>query len=285
MDKQMLSAIENGNLALVKSLLRLNPESVRERFDEEDREQPLHIAAWQNRCKIGEFLIQAGADVNAKAQKNWTPLHYAAYHGSLNMVKLLAEHGAQLDEADEQGFTPAFLAIRNREPKAEAITDYLIANGAHVDINLAVCLNDEERVREILSADSQAVSTCRFPNDLVLDAVIAITCSLYDEIEDYPFMTDREEIESVIKAHQGILDILLEHGAPIDFPEFGWSPLFKTVKINTPYLTELLLQHGADVNNGKGIAEYDLWGFTRSSKCRKEMQALLLKYGYKRPSS
>ena len=285
-DDKLLIAIEKGKTALVASLIEAHPEKVGEQFDEEDREQPLHIAAWQNRCKIGELLIQAGADVNAKAREDWTPLHYAAHHGSLGMVKLLVKHGAHVDEADEQGVTPAFLAIRGRDQKAEAITNYLIANGTYVDLNLAVCLNDEDRVREILAADPQAITTCRFPNDLVLDAVIAIICRLSDEIDGYFFdVTEREKIDPVIKQHQGILDMLLEHGASIDIPEFGISPLFDTVKMHTPYLTELLLERGADVNNGKGMGEYDLWGFTKCSKNKKEMQALLLKYGFKQPSS
>ena len=85
------------------------------------------------------------------------------------------------------------------------------------------------------------------PNDLVLDAVMYIQGRIWMP-ESHPANTNPHENLAVMKASDGILRLLLEHGAPIDKPQLGWSPLFESCQMHHPYITELLLEHGADPN-------------------------------------
>ncbi len=69
---------------------------------------PLHWACERSRLEIVEFLVANGADVNAVCDNNGrTPLHYACQRGKLEIVKCLVTHGANLDVKDKQfGRTP-----------------------------------------------------------------------------------------------------------------------------------------------------------------------------------
>jgi ankyrin repeat protein len=50
--------------------------------------------------RIAEFLIQRGANVNARTAQwfvGWSPIHWAAEYLNLDMVQLLLSNGATLD--------------------------------------------------------------------------------------------------------------------------------------------------------------------------------------------
>lgn len=55
-------------------------------------------------------LVEAGADVNAKNEADYTALHAAAFRGWNEVVQYLAEHGAALDARDYRGRTPFRIA-------------------------------------------------------------------------------------------------------------------------------------------------------------------------------
>lgn len=53
-----------------------------------------------NYYQIAEFLIQRGANVNARTREwfaGWSPIHWAAEYLNLDMVQLLLSNGANLD--------------------------------------------------------------------------------------------------------------------------------------------------------------------------------------------
>lgn len=55
---------------------------------------PLHLAAENGDIKIAKFLIENGADVNAKNREGFTPLIYACKSQQKEMVKFLIKNGA-----------------------------------------------------------------------------------------------------------------------------------------------------------------------------------------------
>ena len=58
------------------------------------------------------LLLAAGADINAKdGQRGLTPLHEAARWGWNDVVRFLVEHGANLDAKDNRGMTPVDSAM------------------------------------------------------------------------------------------------------------------------------------------------------------------------------
>ena len=243
----------------------------------EYNEQALHFAAWQDKHGHITVLIDAGADPDATGDQGRTPLHYAAIHGSLSSARVLIERGADKNKLDNARFSPAFFGIRGRENESVAVAKMLVEVGAEVDLNLAVCLGDTARVEALLQADPLAIEHARFPEDLVLDAVIAI----HGQLSDLSAMDGESSLHEHLRAmqrHDRILKLLLDHGARIDAPQFGWSPLFYSCQMHHPYITELLLLHGANPNvkyHGRDVT----W-VLMCSACPDAMLEVLTRHGF-----
>jgi ankyrin len=75
-------------------------------------------------------LLDAGANVNARAVDDTTPLHWAARADSVDTVATLLESGADAVAADRYGVTPLFLAAENGDA---ALIAALLDAGAPVD--------------------------------------------------------------------------------------------------------------------------------------------------------
>jgi len=82
---------------------------------------PLHSAVAGRRIAAAKLLLQAGADVNARAQ-GLTPLHLAAHAGHEPLVELLLAYGADAKVRDAQGQTAAALAA---DQGHTAVADFL----------------------------------------------------------------------------------------------------------------------------------------------------------------
>lgn len=259
------------------ALLTQRPDIVRTPVGEYN-ELPIHFAAWQDRADIIGVLLDGGADIDARGERGQTALHYAAREGSPVAARALIERGADLNALDDRSFSAAFYGIRGRDDSSVEVARMIVAAGAEVDLNLAVCLHDAERVEQLLSTDPDAIRNSRFPNDLVLDALLAIGSAIFDQLslDEY---NDPAKQAAAIEKNDGILRLLLSHGAPIDTPQFGWSPLFQSCQMCTPHITELLLDHGADPNvryRGNDLS----WVLTCTS-CPDAMLSVLERHGFK----
>lgn len=78
--------------------------------NEGEGETPIFSALFWNRVEIAETLIKAGANVNAKDDREATPLHDAISRNDVNFARLLLENGADLQATDGAGKTPRQLA-------------------------------------------------------------------------------------------------------------------------------------------------------------------------------
>jgi len=74
---------------------------------------PLHAAAAGGRPAVVGLLIRAQADVNARADGDWTALHWAAMGGYAEVVEMLLGAGAEVDARAEDATTPLYWAARN----------------------------------------------------------------------------------------------------------------------------------------------------------------------------
>ena len=72
--------------------------------------QPIHAAAAGGNLAIVAALLDAGADVNARQQRDFTPLHTAADSGSVALAQLLLDHGADRAARTADGQTPFDIA-------------------------------------------------------------------------------------------------------------------------------------------------------------------------------
>lgn len=149
----LMTAIRSGRVAAVRTLLGLgaNP-NAKESWHEQTA---LMWAAAENQPEIVKALIEAGADVSARAKVlpgqpprprnsetafqaahsnfpkgGFTPLLFAAQYGAGAAAGVLADAGANLNDADPDGITPLMMAIVNGHYDVAAL---LVDKGADVN--------------------------------------------------------------------------------------------------------------------------------------------------------
>ena len=64
---------------------------------------PLFLAAGQGNMEVVRYLLNEGADINAREKLGHTALAEAAYYGHVDVVKELLLHGADINAVSEDG--------------------------------------------------------------------------------------------------------------------------------------------------------------------------------------
>lgn len=85
----------------------------------------LSISITSRNKEMFDFLIEKGADVNAKSDEGWTPVILAAQEGQKDMVEVLVAKGANVNAKVQGDWTAIKAAGSNTE-----IVDLLKKNGA-----------------------------------------------------------------------------------------------------------------------------------------------------------
>lgn len=91
---------------------------------------PLAEAAQEGHLDLVKHLIAAGANVNATSATGDTPLMYACENGHTDVMEVLLEAGANLEQEAEGGRTPLMKACRAGHLCA---VQYLVSKGANVN--------------------------------------------------------------------------------------------------------------------------------------------------------
>ena len=89
----------------------------------------LHYASFNDKSECVRYLINAGANVNAKASKMETPLHLASANGNVaSIVELLGAPGINVNAVDDDGNTPIIYAYFNNHWDAVILLEDAGAN-------------------------------------------------------------------------------------------------------------------------------------------------------------
>lgn len=126
-------AAERGDLEKVQAIVAGDPAAVNAR-DEKVGWTPLLFAAFMGHAEVVEFLLDHGAEVNARSDRGWSALHQSALsgHGGVDRVAaLLLARGANVDAVNNDGDTPLIVAARH-DHRATALV--LLEGGAKVDV-------------------------------------------------------------------------------------------------------------------------------------------------------
>ncbi|XP_015124382.1 poly [ADP-ribose] polymerase tankyrase-like isoform X1 [Diachasma alloeum] len=102
--RELFEACKNGDLMKVKKLV--NPKTVNARDTAGRKSTPLHFAAGYGRRELVEFLLSAGASIQARDDGGLHPLHNACSFGHSDVVRLLLEAGANPNTRDNWNYTP-----------------------------------------------------------------------------------------------------------------------------------------------------------------------------------
>jgi ankyrin repeat protein len=130
----LFSAVAIGNEAEVERLLLKDPSLSSSRGA--DGYPALHVAVGMQYGEIVRKLLRAGCDVDIRNQSedtgnlNGTPLHAAAFWGRYEIAVLLIDAGADVNAKAERGVTPVDDAIRLNQPR---ILRLLLVRGVKLD--------------------------------------------------------------------------------------------------------------------------------------------------------
>jgi ankyrin repeat protein len=142
-----MKAARHGNLEAVKYLVERGADV---NAKDNDGKTPLMWAAeydGEKGLNVVEYLIRHGADISRERVRN-SLLQLAAEYGHLNTVKYLVGHGANVNAKDKNGKTPLIrAAYRGRLD----VVKYLVEHGADVDIHaVRVARSESENVYNYL---------------------------------------------------------------------------------------------------------------------------------------
>ena len=96
---------------------------------------PLHFAVLYKKIEVVKLLIEKGVDINATDGFKNTPLHMAIFSNSIEIGKFLVKNRANLEAKDNWGFTPLQKAIWKDDKK---ITKLFLSHGAIAVIPLPI---------------------------------------------------------------------------------------------------------------------------------------------------
>lgn len=182
---------------------------------------PLHVVAATYENGKLSALIQAGADVNARAANGQTPLHVAADHGSYGGIRILLKNGANPNLKDDNGRTPVLLAL----PYDHIAVDDLLAAGAEIpDILVAAVAGRADLVSRFLEQDKAAVNArVGGTGDTALHL-------------------------AALRGHVMVAAVLLDHGADVNAIDGSskLTPLHRAATYAPAAFVKLLLDHNAD---------------------------------------
>lgn len=129
-DEAFLAAVKSGD---IQKLDKLNYTNKQLRKYTLNGDSVLHIALNMQAFPMARYLIDVGADVNAKSQPfGSTPLHRAVCLKEAAIVKLLLAKGAKIDSIDNNGQTALHHCVNNFDSD---IFKLLIAENADLNIS------------------------------------------------------------------------------------------------------------------------------------------------------
>eukprot|EP00127_Corallochytrium_limacisporum_P001073 Clim_evm11s37 gene=Clim_evmTU11s37 len=176
-----------------------------------DRRTPLHLAAAEGRMRVVEFLVAAGANVNATDRWGGTPLEDAVANGHLKVAEFLKSQGAVTDGERAHGLGAKICALASLGQLRELRK--LVENGK-MDVNGHACRDFDGRTALHLAVAAGHVD--------VVEYLIAkgADVNATDRYGTTPVRTalqyNRHEIENILLTHGATPSNAAEYPASSD---------------------------------------------------------------------
>ncbi len=220
----------------------------------------LHEAVLKDNREIVQILLDHGADIDIRARDEFKgpPLEWAVFFGLRDMAVFLVESGADINARNAYDTTPfdatyannPFIAADRRkhfDQDRAYIAGYLSKKLAESSIPAlplltAVDQGYTDTVRDYMQAGAD-------PNETFIPP-------------GFPFAGGSVLHQAALKDNQEIVQLLLDHGADIDIEardEFNGSPLEWAAFFGLRDMVVFLVESGADVNarNAYGTTPLD----------------------------
>jgi ankyrin repeat protein/L-ascorbate metabolism protein UlaG (beta-lactamase superfamily) len=287
--EEIRDAAGDGDLEKLAELVAADPEVVNAKYEENNT--ALHTAVMNGQLDAVIFLLDAGADPDARNSANQSPLLYGAYQNEVEIVELLISRGAEFDYWDTRQYKPIHFAAR--QGGAETVR-LLVEKGAAFDEPGAMgrtplhfaALNGHTAVAVFLV--EKGADTGKVDNDGLTPFVIALTSGHGETAETLLASGEGMEFEEAMLTEylhaaaaagsQNIVDMLLEKDAkPSGTDDGGRTILHNAVIGGLGPLAEESIADGVDVNAVDGSGKTAL--FYAVTEGNTSMINLLLKRG------
>lgn len=226
-----------------------------------------HFAARKGLCAAMERILELGIDIDATDTKGWTSLHEACTSGNIPVVMQLLDAGADIERPLPSGDRPLHIALSSGN---EDVALLLLSRGAHVTarasknrhpLHLAADFALPRAVKQILNTTNGA---------------------------DVDAVDDESWTPLCCTGHPGIVEMLLAAGADVNYGDRnGWTPLQGTVFHGDEEASVLLIEAGASVearttDDGLSVKEraVDMWSWGEEG--RKVVRPRVLQMAVKR---
>jgi ankyrin repeat protein len=231
---------------------------------------PMMLAAREGHTDVARLLLDAGADVNAKAGDGKTALALAIFNGNYDVASLLVDRKADVNLADAQRFTPLFWAVDRRNMETAPNFPWMVTADplplirklldAGADPNALVNNTPRARMREgsprivfatalmraAFAADLELVNLLLAhgadPNVISRDGETMVSAAAgLAFIHGYHRGKSNEERLQVVK-------LFVSRGADVNRPDdYGITPLMAAANGGDPTLIQYLIDVGADL--------------------------------------
>ena len=217
-------------------------------FEYSSVETPLLLSLYNENSSIAEYLINNGADINVTNEDGETPLMYASKVHNIKVIELLIQKGADINVFDNYGNTALIYGVNNLET-----VKLLVENGA--DVNF------------YKGGSTALISACEYSHERNID-VIKYLVSKNANINAQDNKGDTALNKTLDTSDEGSIDILdfeiahflIEQGADVNIKnKREYTPFIylgmgegnfnnKSFQEYRIKLAEVLLEKGADIN-------------------------------------
>jgi ankyrin repeat protein len=254
--KLLIDAIKENDIPTVSSLISSGSVNLN------GEPWPLHRAAKLDRVEIMTMLLDAGADINAVADCQYTAsaCHWAIWNNHFDALKLLVERGADLAVVDSNG--RSLLSFVSRPDRSERFVILLLDAGAPIDgltsFDLMALVKSVAVFNRLVARgvnftavrDKRGATLCHHvahiitcENDLrFLGNVCSNDIYAVDNYGETPLGWASSS------GNELAMRVMVELGAEIDRQSNDGSTVLFNVSFYKSSIVELLLALGADVN-------------------------------------
>ncbi|XP_064651249.1 ankyrin-3-like [Lineus longissimus] len=196
----------------------------------------LHLASQSGHGRIVSQLLTKGADIEAKTNLGLSPLTIASKHGHEVVVGLLLDQGGDISAKEKRDWSPIHFASQNGH---ENVIKLLLDGGADIETK-----TNEQRSPLLLAS--------RYGHETIVQLLLDRGA----DIEAYSYRGDTPLSMAAHHGHENVVRLLLDRGAKIDTQQVqGFSPLAMAAVNGHVNVVKLLLDRGAQIES-KNVTEW-----------------------------